>query len=122
MLCLQFENETRPSFPLGKLGTFAISLFSSYPCFCGEHYTNGLTNTWLFSFFSVAYRINELYYVWSRPDNAVSYEGKLELSQFDIMETAYRSLNYSRGYNSKSFIHIRGRTQGGNGNNYTPGF
>ncbi len=49
----------------------------------------------------VAYRINELYYVWSRPDNAVSYEGKLELSQFDIMETAYRSLNYSRGYNSK---------------------
>ena len=50
---------------------------------------------------SVAYRVNELYYVWSRPDNAVSYEGKLELSQFDIMETAYRSLNYSRGHNSE---------------------
>ena len=49
----------------------------------------------------VAYRVNELHYVWSRPDNAVSYEGKLELSQFDIMETAYRSLNYSRGYNSE---------------------
>ena len=70
------------------------------------------------SFFSVAYRINELYYVWSRPDNAVSYEGKLELSQFDIMETAYRSLNYSRGYNSKSFIHFRGRTQGGSSSIY----
>ena len=41
-------------------------------------------------------------YVWQLPKKkAVDYEGKLQLSQFDIMETAFRGLNYSRGNNSE---------------------
>lgn len=51
--------------------------------------------------FAVAYNADEVLYVWALPkDKAVDYEGKLQLSQFDIMETAFRGLNYSRGNNS----------------------
>ena len=53
-------------------------------------------------FFSVAYSADEVIYVWQLPKKkAVDYEGKLQLSQFDIMETAFRGLNYSRGNNSE---------------------
>ena len=59
----------------------------------------------IFIFFSVAYSADEVIYVWQLPKKkAVDYEGKLQLSQFDIMETAFRGLNYSRGNNSESYI------------------
>ena len=47
--------------------------------------------------FPVAYTSDEVIYIWSNPDGAVSYEGKLQLSQFDIKETSFRGLNFSRG-------------------------
>ena len=53
--------------------------------------------------FLVAYNADEVIYVWQLPKKkAVAYEGKLQLSQFDIMETAFRGLNYSRGNHSKT--------------------
>ena len=61
-------------------------------------------NHLIFAFFSVAYSADEVIYVWQLPKKkAVDYEGKLQLSQFDIMETAFRGLNYSRGNNSESY-------------------
>ncbi|XP_040574267.1 gamma-aminobutyric acid receptor subunit alpha-1 isoform X2 [Lepeophtheirus salmonis] len=45
---------------------------------------------------SYAYTIDQVYYRWQHSSNAVAYEGKLKLSQFDIITTAYRSLNFSR--------------------------
>ena len=56
----------------------------------------------IINFVTVAYSADEVIYVWQLPKKkAVDYEGKLQLSQFDIMETAFRGLNYSRGNNSK---------------------
>ena len=50
----------------------------------------------------VAFSADEVIYVWQPPQNkSVDYEGKLQLSQFDIKDTAFRALNYSRGNNSK---------------------
>ncbi|XP_059080486.1 uncharacterized protein LOC131878512 [Tigriopus californicus] len=49
---------------------------------------------------SFAYTEDEVLYIWSNPQNAVGYEGKLELSQFDIKHTSFRGLNYSRGHSS----------------------
>ena len=55
-----------------------------------------------FLIFLVAYSADEVIYVWKPPENnSVDYEGKLQLSQFDIKDTAFRALNYSRGNNSK---------------------
>ena len=56
----------------------------------------------IINFVTVAYSADEVIYVWQLPKKkAVDYEGKLQLSQFDIIETAFRGLNYSRGNNSK---------------------
>ena len=56
----------------------------------------------IFFYFLVAYSADEVIYVWKPPaNNSVDYEGKLQLSQFDIKDTAFRALNYSRGNNSK---------------------
>ena len=58
-------------------------------------------------FISVAYSADEVLYIWQKPKNkSVDYEGKLQLSQFDIMETAFRDLNYSRGNNSKCSLQL----------------
>ena len=55
-------------------------------------------------FFLVAYNADEVVYNWKLPKKtAVDYEGKLQLSQFDIMETAFRGLNYSRGNNMGTY-------------------
>ena len=59
-------------------------------------------------YFSVAYTSDEVVYVWSNPTEAVDYEGKLQLSQFDIKRTNFRGLNYSRsagGENILSLVH-----------------
>ncbi len=62
-----------------------------------------------FFLFAVAYNKQEVEYVWTNPTNAVSYEGRLELSQFDIMRTEFRGLNYSRTHHgeNKYFTLIR---------------
>ena len=70
--------------------------------FLGLTFTRDYVNQVLLLYiFPVAYSADEVLYVWQLPKNkAVDYEGKLQLSQFDIMETAFRGLNYSRGNNS----------------------
>jgi len=50
-------------------------------------------------YLTVAYTSDEVLYVWTDPKSAVSYEGRLELSQFDIRRTEFRGLNYSRATN-----------------------
>ena len=35
-------------------------------------------------------------YRWHNPTLAVGYEGELQLSQFDIINTKYRQVNFSR--------------------------
>ncbi len=50
---------------------------------------------------AVAYTTDEVYYTWSDPAKAVGYEGKLQLSQFDIKDTSFRGLNFSRGASSE---------------------
>ena len=43
-------------------------------------------------------------YNWKKPqDSAVGYEGKLQLSQFDIKQTEFRGLNFSRGNNMGTY-------------------
>ena len=44
----------------------------------------------------VAYPASQVFYRWHDPTLAVGYEGKLQLPQFDIMNTKYRQLNFSR--------------------------
>lgn len=48
-----------------------------------------------FFYISVAYKSDEVEYSW-KDDSAVNYEGRLQLSQFDIKHTEFRGLNYSR--------------------------
>ena len=50
----------------------------------------------LFSFAAVAYPASQVFYHWHDPTLAVGYEGELQLSQFDIMNTKYRQLNFTR--------------------------
>ncbi|XP_023322271.1 gamma-aminobutyric acid receptor alpha-like [Eurytemora carolleeae] len=45
---------------------------------------------------SFAYPVNEVQYKWQDPSAGVGYEGELHLSQFDIKETEYRNVNYTR--------------------------
>ena len=64
-------------------------------------YTSSTTLLFHLFFFTVAYSLDEVLYVWQIPKNeSVGYEGELQLSQFDIMETAFRGLNFSRGNKS----------------------
>ena len=44
----------------------------------------------------VAYPASQVFYHWHDPTLAVAYEGKLQLSQFDIINTKYRQINCSR--------------------------
>ena len=53
---------------------------------------------------TVAYNAHEVEYIWKKPaDSAVDYEGKLQLSQFDIKQTEFRGLNFSRGNNMGTY-------------------
>ena len=45
---------------------------------------------------SVAYPASQVSYRWHNPTMAVGYEGELQLSQFDIINTKYRQVNFSR--------------------------
>ena len=45
---------------------------------------------------SVAYPSSQVSYRWHNPTLAVGYEGELQLSQFDIINTKYRQVNFSR--------------------------
>ena len=45
---------------------------------------------------SVAYPSSQVSYRWHNPTLAVGYEGELQLSQFDIINTKYRQVNVSR--------------------------
>ena len=51
----------------------------------------------------VAYPATQVFYNWHDPTLAVGYEGKLQLSQFDIINTKYRQINYSRSDATGSF-------------------
>ena len=55
------------------------------------------TNSINFSSFSVGYNSKEVSYVWKKSKASVDYETELKLSQFDIMQTEWRALNFSRG-------------------------
>ena len=44
----------------------------------------------------VAYPASQVFYHWHDATLAVAYEGKLQLSQFDIIKTKYRQVNCSR--------------------------
>ena len=50
---------------------------------------------------SVGYNSKEVSYVWKSSKGSVDYETELKLSQFDIMQTEWRALNFSRGTLSK---------------------
>ena len=53
---------------------------------------------------TVAYNAHEVEYIWKKPaDSSVGYEGKLQLSQFDIKQTEFRGLNFSRGNNMGTY-------------------
>ena len=41
-------------------------------------------------------------YRWHNPTLAVGYEGELQLSQFDIINTKYRQVNFSRDATGES--------------------
>ena len=58
-------------------------------------------------FFAVAYNSDEVLYIWSNPKKGVDYEEKLQLSQFEIKQTAFRGLNFSRGTTSKRSTFIK---------------
>lgn len=47
-------------------------------------------------FGSFAYPVSQVSYRWHNPTMAVGYEGELQLSQFDIINTKYRQVNFSR--------------------------
>jgi len=47
-------------------------------------------------FGSFAYPSSQVSYRWHNPTMAVGYEGELHLSQFDIINTKYRQVNFSR--------------------------
>ena len=49
------------------------------------------------SYFIVGYNSKEVSYVWKNSKASVDYETELKLSQFDIMQTEWRALNFSRG-------------------------
>ncbi len=49
----------------------------------------------------VAYKLDEVEYVWAKGNASVGYEGQMELSQFDIMHTEFRGLNFSRSRNGE---------------------
>ena len=51
---------------------------------------------------SVAYPSSQVSYRWHNPTLAVGYEGELQLSQFDIINTKYRQVNYSRDATGES--------------------
>ena len=57
-------------------------------------------------FFAVAYNSDEVLYIWSNPKKGVDYEEKLQLSQFEIKQTAFRGLNFSRGTTSEQSTNI----------------
>ena len=57
----------------------------------------------LFFLFQVAYNSDEVDYIWKSMKNGVDYEEKLQLSQFEIKQTEFRGLNFSRGTTSKNF-------------------
>ena len=57
----------------------------------------------LFLSFQVAYNSDEVLYIWKNMKNGVDYEEKLQLSQFEIKQTEFRGLNFSRGTTSKNF-------------------
>ena len=40
----------------------------------------------------VAYPVSQVSYRWHNPTMAVGYEGELQLSQFDIINTKYRQV------------------------------
>ena len=80
-----------------KFNTFYCEILESSQVFSIKE-----TTKCNFPFLSVAYNADEVIYVWQSPnETAVDYEGKLQLSQFDIVKTAFRGLKYSRGNNSE---------------------
>ena len=56
-----------------------------------------------FYLFQVAYNSDEVLYIWKNMKNGVDYEEKLQLSQFEIKQTEFRGLNFSRGTTSENF-------------------
>ena len=42
---------------------------------------------------AVAYPVSQVSYRWHNPTMAVGYEGELQLSQFDIINTKYRQVS-----------------------------
>ena len=58
--------------------------------------------------FPVAYTAEEVAYIWTHPNKAVGYEGKLQLSQFDISQPSFRGLNFSRSNNSEFYFFLGG--------------
>ena len=51
-------------------------------------------------------------YVWKKSKASVDYETELKLSQFDIMQTEWRALNFSRGTLSKYVPNSWGKLNG----------
>ena len=59
---------------------------------------------YLFYNISVAYPSSQVSYRWHNPTLAVGYEGELQLSQFDIINTKYRQVNFSRDATGESQV------------------